>query len=124
MEAKIEKINNIIFLKIIGETDLQSVKQSLKRAYEECKKYDCMKLLLDLYDVDFENITDQKRIVFATIVLDVFDRLPSIEIAAVLQGKNITGLAKEYTDMRLLKMKAFTSKNEAIDWLNELDYSY
>mgnify|MGYP006298070571 FL=1 len=118
MESKIEKVDEYIYLKMYGMLDTSSVKKCIKNLHKECIESNYSKILIDFLDVDLQSLNIRKKIVFITMLMDLF-QMDTIKIAGLVNQKYFDKAARRFTYLANLNFKGFHDKNKAIAWLNQ-----
>jgi len=118
MNSKIDKLDDYIYLKMSGMLDTSSVKECIMHLHNECIKYNYSKVLIDFLDVDLNSLNIRKKIIFITMLMDLF-KMNTIKIAGLVDSKYFDSAAKRFTNLANLNFKGFHDRNDAITWLNQ-----
>lgn len=118
MNSKIDKLDEYIYLKMSGILDTSSVKECMKNLHNECIESNYSKILIDFLDVDLKSLNIRKKIIFITMLMDLF-KMDTVKIAGLVDSKYFDSAAKRFTTLANLNFKGFHDRNDAIDWLNQ-----
>jgi hypothetical protein len=111
-----EEEKDHLYLKYTGdETD--SVLSSLNEVFENCKKWNYSKLIIDLKDFNFQHVTDMTRFFFGEKIAVLSDTIHRMRIAVILKKKDYGGLGETAALNRGAWAKSFFNKDDAIKWL-------
>jgi hypothetical protein len=118
MNSKIDKLDDYIYLKMSGMLDTNSVKECMTNLHDECIESNYSKVLIDFLDVDLKSLNLRKKIIFITLLMDLF-KMDTVKIAGLVENKYFDSAAKRFIYLANLNFKGFHNRNEAIEWLNQ-----
>jgi hypothetical protein len=118
MNSKIDKLDEYIYLKMSGMLDTISVKECITNLHNECIESNYSKVLIDFLEVDLKSLNIRKKIIFITMLMDLF-KMDTVKIAGLVDSKYFDSVAKKFTSLANLNFKGFHNRTEAIAWLNQ-----
>jgi hypothetical protein len=117
-ETLYNKEKDYLYWKYKGnESDL--VIKSLHDVFQNCKKWDYKKLIIDLKDFDFDIVTTMTRFKFGEEVAKLSNEIYRVKVGVLLNKKDYDGIGEVAAQNRGAWAKAFFNEDDALKWLFE-----
>lgn len=114
-----EENENYLQIRYRGYKNIEEFFDSLEKALDICKKRKYSNLILDLFDVDFSKIQEMDRFYAGEKIAYLFNKPNLIKIAVLAPKENQDKFAENVAANRGAILKAFSDKNDALDWINK-----
>ena len=117
-DTEYEKNKDHIYLKYKGD-EPDSVLKSLHDVFQNCKKWNYDKLLIDLRDFDFDFVSDMTRFYFGEKIAELSNEIYRVKVGVLLNDKDYSGMGETAAHNRGAFAKAFFNLDETLKWLLE-----
>lgn len=119
LEIFYEQHENYLQIRVKGYNRIEEFFDSLEKALDICKKRKYSNLVLDLFIVDFSKIQEMDIFYVGEKIAYLFNNPNLVKIAVLAPKENQDKLAENVAANRGAILKAFSDKNDALEWINK-----
>lgn len=115
-DTEFKKENDYFYMKYKGN-DSKSVINSLDDVFQNCKTMKQSKLIIDLRDFNFNEVTDMTRFYFGEKIANLSNDIYRVKVGVILNKKDYDGIGEITAQNRGAFAKAFFNKEDTLKWL-------
>lgn len=119
MNIRFKRKENYLYVKISGDYIYDDTFSTLDKIFNECRKYDYSKILLDALDIDLGSVSVINRYYIGTKIAELSTKSSLITVGCVVRKQYFDGLSETVAKNRGAQFQAFHEKNKALKWLSE-----
>jgi hypothetical protein len=118
LDTEYRREKDYLYLKYIGD-ESDKVLKSLHDVFQNCKRWDYKRLIIDLRDFDFDYVTNMTRFYFGEEVAKLSNEIYRVKVGVILNEKDYDGIGETAAHNRGAWSKAFFNKDDTLKWLLE-----
>jgi hypothetical protein len=118
-EISYEEYDNYLKIKYSGYSDIEDFLTSMDEAYDLCERKNYSNLLLDVFNINFDEVKDMDKYLAGVKIEELFGKKNVKKIAILRPEERKNAFAKLVALNRGAVIEEFQDIHDAIEWFNK-----